>query len=66
MVDVSDIAARLEAIADELGEMTMSLLTQAIQDGQTSRPPQEKSLGQARRSVEKALQHLGKSPASND
>lgn len=64
MVDVSDIMMRLEAIADDLSEMTMNLLTQAIQDGQTVRPPQEKSLSQARRSVEKALQHLGK-PASN-
>lgn len=66
MVDVSDIMTRLEAIADELGEMTMSILTQAIQDGHTSRPPQEKSLTQARRSVEKALQHLGKSAFNND
>jgi hypothetical protein len=56
----------LEAIADELGEMTMNILTQAIQDGQTSRPQQEKSLSQARRSVEKALQQLGKSSTSND
>jgi hypothetical protein len=66
MVDVSDIMTRLEAIADELGEMTMNILTQAIQDGQTSRPPQEKSLTQARRSVEKALQHLGKSALNSD
>jgi hypothetical protein len=66
MVDVSDIMMRLEAIADELGEMTMNILTQAIQDGQTSRPQQEKSLSQARRSVEKALQQLGKSSTSND
>jgi hypothetical protein len=66
MVDVSDIMMRLEAIADELGEMTMNILTQAIQDGQTSRPQQEKSLSQARRSVEKALQQLGKSSTSSD
>jgi ElaB/YqjD/DUF883 family membrane-anchored ribosome-binding protein len=66
MVDVSDIMTRLEAIADELGEMTMNILTQAIQDGQTSRPQQEKSLSQARRSVEKALQQLGKSSPSSD
>jgi stalled ribosome rescue protein Dom34 len=51
---------RLEAIADELGEMSMNLLTQAIQDGLTSRPMQEKSVTQARRAVEKALSHLSK------
>jgi hypothetical protein len=66
MVDVSDIMTRLEAIADELGEMTMNILTQAIQEGQTARPIQEKSLSQARRSVEKALLQLGKSSSSND
>lgn len=66
MVDVSDIMTRLEAIADELGELTMSILTQAIHDGQTSRPPQEKSLSQARRTVEKALQQLGKSALNSD
>jgi predicted transcriptional regulator len=58
MVDTSDIVTRLEAIADELGEMSMNLLTQAIQDGLTSRPMQEKSVTQARRAVEKALSHL--------
>lgn len=60
MVDTSDIVTRLEAIADELGEMSMNLLTQAIQDGLTSRPMQEKSVTQARRAVEKALSHLNK------
>jgi predicted transcriptional regulator len=60
MVDTSDIVTRLEAIADELGEMSMNLLTQAIQDGLTSRPMQEKSVTQARRAVEKALSHLSK------
>ena len=60
MVDTSDIVMRLEAIADELGEMSMNLLTQAIQDGLTSRPMQEKSVTQARRAVEKALIHLSK------
>jgi hypothetical protein len=66
MVDVTDIMMRLEAIADELAEMTMNILTQAIQDGQTTRPLQEKSLSQARRSVEKALLQLGKSSSSSD
>jgi predicted transcriptional regulator len=65
MVDTSDIVTRLEAIADELGEMSMNLLTQAIQDGLTSRPMQEKSVTQARRAVEKALSHLSKTVNSD-
>lgn len=66
MVDVTDIMMRLEAIGEELGEMAMNVLSQAIQDGLTDRPPQEKSLSQARRSVEKALYQLGKSAPSSD
>lgn len=60
MVDTSDIIMRLEVIADELGELSMSILTQAIQDGLNARPLDEKKLSQARRAVEKALLHLGK------
>lgn len=66
MGDTSDIIMRLEAIAEELGEMSMNILTQAIQEGQTSRPAEEKNVTQARRAVEKALLHLGKSAPNND
>ena len=60
MVDTTDIIMRLETIAEELGEFSMSILTQAIQEGLTTRPSEEKSVSQARRAVEKALMHLGK------
>ncbi|MEY4996134.1 MAG: hypothetical protein RLZ67_859, partial [Actinomycetota bacterium] len=38
----------------------MRILSDAIEAGETSRPPLEKQVSQARRAVEKALQHLGK------
>ena len=60
MVDTTDIIMRLETIAEELGEFSMSILTQAIQEGLTTRPSEEKNVSQARRAVEKALMHLGK------
>jgi hypothetical protein len=66
MVDTSDIIMRLEAIAEELTELSMSVLTQAIQDGQTTRPSDEKMLSQARRAVEKALHHLGRTSQINN
>lgn len=60
MVDTTDIIMRLETIAEELGELSMSILTQAIQEGLTTRPSEEKNVSQARRAVEKALMHLRK------
>jgi hypothetical protein len=66
MVDTTDIIMRLETIAEELGELSMSILTQAIQEGLTTRPSEEKNVSQARRAVEKALMHLGKQPINSD
>ena len=55
---VNSIVAELELIAERLNELSMSLLSQAIEQGATTRPADEKSLSQARRAVEKALHHL--------
>lgn len=52
-----DLAERLEAIGSELDELSFDLLQQAVADGATSRPPEDKTLTQARRAVEKAA-HL--------
>lgn len=55
---VDDVRSRLESIAEELAELAMDVLRQAIEDGAGSRPPIEKSLSQARRAVEKAARLL--------
>ena len=58
MDQLDDIMSRLESIADELNDASMRVLSEAIEAGETSRPPLEKKISQARRAVEKALQHL--------
>jgi exonuclease VII small subunit len=60
MEQLEDIISRLETIAEELNDYSMRILSDAIEAGETSRPPLEKQVSQARRAVEKALQHLGK------
>ena len=54
MADLDDIRSRLEAIAEELAELAMQSLRDAIDVGQRARPPEERRLTQARRSVERA------------
>lgn len=60
MHQLEDILSRLEAIAEELNECSMRILSDAIEAGQNVRPPLEKQVAQARRAVEKAIQHLQK------
>ena len=57
-----ELAERLEAIGDELDELSFDLLQQAVADGATERPAADRTLTQARRAVEKAaglLRQLG-------
>jgi stalled ribosome rescue protein Dom34 len=49
-----DIADRLEAISEELGDASIDVLSEAIRAGATTRPVEDKKLAQARRAVEKA------------
>ena len=60
MDQLEDIVSRLEKIAEELNDYSMRILSDAIEAGESTRPPLEKQVSQARRAVEKALQHLGK------
>lgn len=66
MADTSDIVQRLEAIAEDLAQMSIAILTEAVQNGQTTRPVDEKILSQARRAIEKAIFHLGKDSSNID
>lgn len=58
MDDIESIASQLEDIAERLNDVAMSIISEAIENGETTRPPLEKRVSQARRAVEKALQHL--------
>jgi hypothetical protein len=60
--DHGDLADRLDAIAEELAERAIDVLREALGDvprgGSTARPPEERTLTQARRAVEKAANLL--------
>ena len=53
-----EIADELRSIAERLNDLSMAVLSDAIESGHTQRPPLEKSISQARRAVEKAVDHL--------
>lgn len=58
MDDVELISRQLEDIAERLNDMAMSVISEAIEQGETARPAVEKRISQARRAVEKAIHHL--------
>ena len=58
MEEIERITAELEQLSSDLNDVAMSILAEAIREGATSRPPEEKKVSQARRAVEKAIQHL--------
>ena len=53
------IRTQLEQIAEELDDLAMSALRDAVEEGATARPEEEKKLTRARRSVERAISILG-------
>jgi hypothetical protein len=55
---VDDIRVRLEGIAEELADLSMEALREAVEQGATKRPPEERTYTQARRAVEKAARLL--------
>ena len=59
------LAAQLRDIAGELDDVALDLLTEAVADGATARPPEDKTITQARRAVEKAATLLESLTARN-
>ncbi|MGH1489908.1 MAG: hypothetical protein ACRBK7_11030 [Acidimicrobiales bacterium] len=55
---IADIQLRLSAISEELTDISVDLLRQAVEAGEGKRPPLDKTLGQARRAVDKAARLL--------
>ena len=53
---------RLLSIAEEINEITMQQLRDAIEQGTNERPPDEKRLSKARRTIEKAAHLLDERP----
>ena len=54
MADYDALIDRLESVAADLDEIAFDKLREAVADGETVRPPDDKKLMQARRAIEKA------------
>ena len=55
MSGIEEIISDLERASEALNDAAMSLITEAIRNGEKERPPLEKKVSQARRAVNKAL-----------
>ena len=53
------IRIQLEQLAEQLDDLALSALRDAVEQGATSRPEEEKRLARARRFGEKAIAALG-------
>ena len=62
--EFDEIRSRLEAIAEELGDLAILRLRESIDAGGTELPVDEKRLTRARRAVEKAA-HILSEPDSH-
>ncbi len=51
---LEDLRQRLAAISEELGDLSMTVLREALDEGADKRPPLDKVLSRIRRSVDKA------------
>ncbi len=51
---LEDLRLRLAAISEELGDLSITVLRDALESGADQRPPLDKVLGRVRRSVDKA------------
>ncbi len=58
---IRDISEELQSLSERLNDLSMSILSDAIERGETQRPAEEKRVAQARRAVEKALDCLQRS-----
>lgn len=58
MNELDRLVGELETLHEALNDLAMSLLSEAIDNGETSRPAAEKRVSQARRSVAKAIEQL--------
>lgn len=56
--DVHEIRVQLENITEQLADLAMAVLRDAVEAGADKRPAAEKTLTRARRAVEKAVHIL--------
>ncbi len=59
---IADIHLRLTSIAEELTDVSVDILREAVEAGEGKRPEIDKRLSQARRAIEKAARALEPRP----
>ena len=55
MPDVDEVRDRLQALADDLGDLALDRLRRAVDDGSPNLVAEERRFTRARRAVEKAI-----------
>jgi hypothetical protein len=53
--DLDDICERLRAVSDQLADLALARLREAVEEGAAGTPAEERRLTRARRSVDKAI-----------
>ena len=64
MADLDDIVERLRSASEDIADRALSVLSEASRAGETKRPDAERTLTQARRAVEKAINLLERLPST--
>ena len=64
MADLDDIVERLRSASEDIADRDLSALSEASRAGETKRPDAERTLTQARRAVEKAINLLERMPST--
>lgn len=65
MSSLRELSTQLQSISDELSEKALEILKEAHRTGESKRPDSERSLTQARRAVEKAINLLGRTSSDD-
>lgn len=56
---LDELRSELISISERLADLSIDILREAVDRGETSRPPIDKTLAAARRAVDKAVRTLG-------
>jgi len=55
---LQELKTELESISERLQDLSIDILREAVDQGETTRPPIDKTLAAARRAVDKAVRTL--------
>ena len=65
MASIGELTIQLQQISEELADKALDVLKQAYRAGESKRPEVERTLTQARRAVEKAVNLLGRTSSDD-